>query len=167
MGVQMEHHLSASSVDIDNKSIPGFSDAEIFGNASGDLPQMFKDVVVGWYVVQSRNVLPRHNQNVQRGSRISIPEGYNQVIGINMFRRPPAFNYVAENALRIGSAHMFRPVPQTALNLTERFRRARRAVPLPQDAAPKPIVGARRAVPGEATCSEQDLYYRNSESGAP
>jgi hypothetical protein len=98
VGMQVKHHLSSTTVHIDEKTVTGISDAKVSGQLLGHISDMTQYGVPVRDVVQRWNMLPRNYKDMNRRRWIRVPEGNHHFILINDVRRDLAVNYFAEYA---------------------------------------------------------------------
>jgi hypothetical protein len=66
MRVQVKYHLAAATIDIDEESVPGFGDAQLYGKLLSHVAHVSNKLVPSRNVVERRDMRARNNQDVDR-----------------------------------------------------------------------------------------------------
>lgn len=97
--MEMEHHLAAPAVHVDEEPITGVGHPELSRYLPCHKPHMGKEVIAVGDVVEGRQMFPRHDEHMNGRSRSGVSKCYDRVVFIKLFRGYSTVNYLAENTV--------------------------------------------------------------------
>jgi len=81
--VQVKYYLSTASIHIYEYSITHIRNPELLSNFYRGLADMRQDMIVFRNIVQSRDMLAGHNENVYGSSGSDVPKRYHMLVRID------------------------------------------------------------------------------------
>ncbi len=105
MRVEVKDHLTASSIDVDEKSVPALRDPKLICDRGRHLAYVRKNHIVRRNIVKRGDVFPGNYQDVDRAHRVLVPKSYNELVFVHYVGRKLSPHDLAEDATMVLIVH--------------------------------------------------------------